>query len=156
MMEAFIFISMLLTGPLIVAGAYVSWYFRLESHRTLMKKSGSRGPADYLNLGVELSFLGKMLDAIYWAIPWTLHYQGSDWAAFFFMVGCIPNILFRQSMGIAAGACHIIAAAKASKNDQLIVCFVRDCIISALLMTVILKWEPIRSSISFLLWFLVK
>jgi hypothetical protein len=63
--------------------------------------------AQWLILGVSISFVGAFMDNLYWAIPWTLHFIGSAHADFFFMLGVHFNIFFRQSTGILAALCHL-------------------------------------------------
>ena len=63
--------------------------------------------AQWLILGVSISFVGAFMDNLYWAIPWSLHFIGNENADSFFMLGVHFNIFFRQSTGILAALCHL-------------------------------------------------
>ena len=63
--------------------------------------------AQWLILGVSISFVGAFFDNLYWAIPWTLHYINSTHAEYFFLLGVHFNMFFRQSTGILAALCHL-------------------------------------------------
>ena len=70
-------------------------------------RHGQMTDAQWLILGVSISFVGAFMDNLYWAIPWTLHFISSEHADFFFMLGVHFNIFFRQSTGILAALCHL-------------------------------------------------
>lgn len=70
-------------------------------------RHGQMTEAQWLILGVSISFVGAFMDNLYWAIPWSLHFIGSEHADFFFMLGVHFNIFFRQSTGILAALCHL-------------------------------------------------
>ena len=70
-------------------------------------RHGQMTEAQWLILGVSISFVGAFMDNLYWAIPWTLHFISSEHADFFFMLGVHFNIFFRQSTGILAALCHL-------------------------------------------------
>jgi hypothetical protein len=40
-------------------------------------QQGKMSEAQWLILGVSISFVGAFLDNLYWSIPWTLHYISS-------------------------------------------------------------------------------
>jgi len=70
-------------------------------------RHGQMTEAQWLILGVSISFVGAFMDNLYWAIPWTLHYIGSEHATSWFLRGVHFNIFFRQSTGILAALCHL-------------------------------------------------
>lgn len=70
-------------------------------------RQGQMTEAQWLILGVSISFVGAFMDNLYWAIPWSLHFIGNEHADFFFMLGVHFNIFFRQSTGILAALCHL-------------------------------------------------
>ena len=70
-------------------------------------RQGQMTEAQWLILGVSISFVGAFMDNLYWSIPWTLHFISSEHAEYFFMLGIHFNIFFRQSTGILAALCHL-------------------------------------------------
>ena len=70
-------------------------------------RQGQMSEAQWLILGVSISFVGAFLDNLYWSIPWTLHYINSTHAEYFFLLGVHFNMFFRQSTGILAALCHL-------------------------------------------------
>ena len=70
-------------------------------------RQGQMTEAQWLILGVSISFVGAFMDNLYWSIPWTLHFISSEHAEYFFMLGVHFNIFFRQSTGILAALCHL-------------------------------------------------
>ena len=70
-------------------------------------QKGKMSEAQWLILGVSISFVGAFLDNLYWSIPWTLHYVSSTHAEFWFLLGVHFNVFFRQSVGILAALCHL-------------------------------------------------
>jgi len=70
-------------------------------------RHGQMTEAQWLILGVSISFVGAFMDNLYWAIPWTLHYINSTHAEYFFLLGVHFNMFFRQSTGILAALCHL-------------------------------------------------
>lgn len=70
-------------------------------------RHGQMTEAQWLILGVSISFVGAFLDNLYWSIPWTLHYINSTYAEFWFLLGVHFNVFFRQSVGILAALCHL-------------------------------------------------
>ena len=70
-------------------------------------RHGQMTEAQWLILGVSISFVGAFMDNLYWSIPWTLHFIDSEQADTFFLMGVHFNIFFRQSTGILAALCHL-------------------------------------------------
>jgi hypothetical protein len=70
-------------------------------------QQGKMSEAQWLILGVSISFVGAFLDNLYWSIPWTLHYISSVHAEFWFLLGVHFNVFFRQSVGVLAALCHL-------------------------------------------------
>lgn len=70
-------------------------------------RHGQMTEAQWLILGVSISFIGAFMDNLYWAIPWTLHYISSEYANYWFLLGVHFNVFFRQSVGILAALCHL-------------------------------------------------
>lgn len=98
-------ISLGLTVPTIILSLAVvrAWGPRVW----FAMRHGQMTEAQWLILGVSISFVGAFMDNLYWAIPWTLHFIGSEHADSFFMLGVHFNIFFRQSTGILAALCHL-------------------------------------------------
>ena len=70
-------------------------------------RQGRMTEAQWLILGVSISFVGAFLDNLYWAIPWSLHYINSPLAEKYFLWGVHGNIFFRQLAGVLAATCHL-------------------------------------------------
>lgn len=98
-------ISLGLTVPTIILSLAV---VRAWGPRVLFAiRHGQMTEAQWLILGVSISFVGAFLDNLYWSIPWTLHFINSEYAASWFLRGIHFNIFFRQSTGILAALCHL-------------------------------------------------
>ena len=61
-------------------------------------------------LGVVGSFVGSVLDNLYWSIPWAHALLESQSTYDLMNMGVYFNIFFRQGAGIFAGFCHLKAA----------------------------------------------
>jgi hypothetical protein len=100
------FISLSLTSPSLVFSLLIIWHFlpaalvELRSRRQLDYKG-------WMILGVAVSFIGKFLDNLYWAIPWSSSYIGSENTIVLFNAGVFFNIPDRQLATVIAGACHL-------------------------------------------------
>ncbi len=68
-----------------------------------------RDAADWLVLGVSVSFTGMLLSTLYWAAFWTLTRVGQPSAAWFSDNGALFNLFTRQTAVIAAAWCHLKA-----------------------------------------------
>lgn len=129
-LPAFEFISLCLTGPLLCGCAFVFWAWGRGGFENL--RAEEKTSEGYLIEGVATSFFSKAADSAFWFIPWAALFWGWDVAAKIFMVGCIPNILFRQGLGFRAAYCHVKASA-IKKDDYRIVhrlwaCSILSCI----------------------------
>lgn len=68
-----------------------------------------RDAADWLVLGVSVSFTGMLLATIYWSLFWTLTRLDQPSAAWFSDNGALFNLFTRQTAVIAAAWCHLKA-----------------------------------------------
>lgn len=67
-------------------------------------------------IGIGFSFIGKSVDAAWWAIPWSLAYVDHQAWASFNNAGVFFNVVFRQAFSSYAAYCHIRAF---SNSDSL-------------------------------------
>lgn len=68
-----------------------------------------RDAADWLVLGVSVSFTGMLLATLYWSLFWTLTRLDQPSAAWFSDHGALFNLFTRQTAVIAAAWCHLKA-----------------------------------------------
>ena len=69
-------------------------------------KAESRTAAQWLILGIVISFAGSILDNLYWGVAWGTHYLGLEISAKFFRNGVWSNLPFRQLPLIFASVLH--------------------------------------------------
>jgi hypothetical protein len=102
-------VSLCLT-PIVLALVLVVLVIYSPHLGRLLASKEPLSPQQKLMLGIALSFLGKLVDNAYWAIPWTGSYVDSRHAGYFFAHGVAVNIPARQVSTILASVCHIGAA----------------------------------------------
>lgn len=101
-------VSLAMTIPTVMLGLGVVYLWGGAAIKSLKDKTlDSHG---WFILGVVVSFVGSVLDNLYWAIPWTSSFIGSDNTSFLMSIGVYFNIFFRQGAGIFAAYCHLKAA----------------------------------------------
>lgn len=97
------FFSLILTPVHLVVTAAVIVIFVPAAGDALRSKvnGGAFQRDDLLLLGIVVGFIGKFLDNLYWAVPWSLSFVGAPSAADWHANGVAFNILFRQEIGRA-------------------------------------------------------
>lgn len=68
-----------------------------------------RDAADWLVLGVAVSFTGMLLSTLYWSAFWTLTRLDQPGAVWFSENGALFNLFTRQTAVIVAAWCHLKA-----------------------------------------------
>lgn len=101
-------VSLGLTAPAVILGVLVAWAFLSRAMEGF--RNTSRTAIEWFAMGIVIGFAGSALDNIYWSFPWAFSFLGTGWADAFFNFGVYPNIIFRQSCGIAAAYCHLRCA----------------------------------------------
>ena len=102
--------SMAFTIPLVV----LSFLVCKQASKVLVGLG--RGTShSWLLTGVVLGFAGRLLDSIYWMIPWTANYLHFDFVRDVQDFGVFPNLIFRQGLTIASAYCYLRAFIPAEK-----------------------------------------
>ena len=101
-------ISLSLTVPTVLLSAVVIVIWGKSSLSAL--KSKKRTGADWLIMGVIVSFIGSSLDNVYWGLAWGADFLGMASRDALFHHGVYANIPFRQIAGVIAAFCHIRGA----------------------------------------------
>lgn len=101
-------LSLGLTITLVVLVVYVLYLWTGSAFAAVKDKN--RDGAQWLIMGVAISFYGTLCDNCYWFVPWTLKYLGWESYKTIFIYGAFANIPFRQVSGIVAAYCHIRSA----------------------------------------------
>ena len=110
-------VSLFLTVPTVILAATVVFVWHKSAIRSLMHKP--RTGTDWLIMGVAISFIGSLVDNLFWGIVWTAAFLESDKTIDLFNVGVFFNIFFRQLAGICAGFCHIKSATTSAPLSKL-------------------------------------
>lgn len=102
--------SLALTLPMVVLSALVLWEIKhYAAEATFTKK---RSQMDWVILGIALSFIGKIVESLWWFIPWSADVlDHSKWAELNQM-GVFFNLIFRQMFFSAGAYCHLRAFAR--------------------------------------------
>jgi hypothetical protein len=100
-------LSLVLTVPTIWLALVV---LRIWGADALGVVRGHKTAAQWMLLGVAVSFVGQVFDNAYWFMAWLGSYLGAEWSDWWFAHGVISNIPSRQGAGILAGYCHVRSA----------------------------------------------
>ena len=102
----------------IIFGLLQAWHGPAKA--ALRVHNPNKQSSDWIILGIYLSFAGQFIDITYWQIGWSSYYINSDshLTRVLFEYGTIPNIFFRQGIGIAAAILHLIAANMSTKPSD--------------------------------------
>lgn len=106
LLDIFSVISLILTVPLLVYCLVVLVIWGSEGFLIFFKKPNTRSSIEWLLLGVITGFTACFADNLYWAIAWSFEFVGIE-PNKLFIYGALPNIFFRQLLGIYAAYCHI-------------------------------------------------
>lgn len=99
-------LSLFLTLPTIIMACVVIYLWGPKTAFILKGKRPIKD-CDWFIIGVTVGFIGQFADNLYWAIPWSLSYIGSEYTDLFMFNGVWFNIPSRQICGIIAAYCHI-------------------------------------------------
>ena len=101
-------ISLTLTPPTVILGFGV--LFKWFKPVVTSLKSKTLKAYDFFLLGVFVSFVGSIVDNLYWSIPWSSSFIGTEYTDYLMSIGVYFNIIFRQCSGILAAYFHLKAA----------------------------------------------
>lgn len=103
-----IFIETYLTGTLII---YVLCAFVILHYKKgFSLRIGNWKAYDWLLLGILISFVGKILDAMYWQVAWTSYLKNTSLKQSLLDYGTAANLPLRQLPIVLACICHLKAA----------------------------------------------
>ena len=103
--------SLALTVPLIALCGAVLWEIRKPGQDICWKSNRTTGEKKmcWILVGLAFGFTGKIIESIWWAIPWTLDYiEHPAWFTFN-SLGVFFNIIFRQAFFTVSAYCHLRA-----------------------------------------------
>lgn len=109
-------VSLFLTIPFLLIAWRTIARFGPKALQALKESNKTHG--GWIFLGIASGFLGNYFDNLYWAIPWSLNYVESPNAQPWFQAGSIPNVFFRQSLGIFSAYCHLRSLAAVSRETE--------------------------------------
>jgi hypothetical protein len=92
--------------PALVLSGLVLYHWFPEAFKALRR---GRDAADWLVLGVAVSFLGMLLSTLYWAAYWLARFLGSPAQSVLLEHGNLFNLFTRQGAIIVAAWCHLKA-----------------------------------------------
>ena len=101
-------ISLSLTVPAVMGCLGVVWLW----HDAAMKawRTQHKTEMHWFVLGVSASFVGALVDNIYWGAAWNADYFNSMTRDALFSNGVYSNLVFRQGCTVFAAYCHVRAA----------------------------------------------
>lgn len=107
-------VSLALTVPTVVLGCIVVylWFPHAKSDEGLMFDFKNFTAPQWFIAGVTIGFIGSVLDNLYWSIPWMSAFLGLGIKDQLMDAGVFFNIFFRQTCGIMAAYCHLMAGRK--------------------------------------------
>lgn len=100
--------SLALTLPMLVLCIMVLLEIIRPAHESCFKK-GTRNQMCWILLGLFFGFTGKVVESIWWSIPWTMSYLGDSRWFQFNSYGVFFNIVFRQAFFTVSAYCHLRA-----------------------------------------------
>jgi len=100
-------LSIAASVPAIFLSFHVVRHWAPEAKRAFVER---RDAADWLVLGVTSSFLGIMLNMLYWTVWWLAHFgEGMELQSWMVENGSYFNLATRQLLVIVAAWCHLKA-----------------------------------------------
>lgn len=102
-------VSLFLTNSSIYMFACLLILWTAATWKILERGSALRTASDLMILGVSISYLGSLLDNVYWASAWTASYKNLAIKNVLFKNGVLANIPFRNIPGIISSFLHIRA-----------------------------------------------
>lgn len=97
------------TIPMIVLCFIVLWEIRRPTYDACFSSGGKKTQMCWILFGLFFAFIGKVFEAAFWAVPWTLAYiEHPRWFEFN-SYGVFFNAIFRQGAFTIAAYCHLRA-----------------------------------------------
>lgn len=111
--------SLALTIPLLVLCVLVIRELQKPVHSACLGWGGKRKKQMcWILIGLLFGFSGKIVESIWWFIPWTLSYlEHPSWKSFNDM-GVFVNIIFRQLFFTFSAYCHLRAFIAPDKQSS--------------------------------------
>lgn len=110
-------LSLALTVPTILLALVVVFVWAKETIKAFGIPAKERTSAQWLIIGVAVSFIGMVLDNSYWGAAWTASFEEWGCTGSLFESGVFANIPFRQGTGIFAAYCHLRSYGKFVGKD---------------------------------------
>ena len=110
-------ISLGLAVPAMLLSAMVVLKWRTPACQAYRTMASSRTPDQWIILGVFISFLGGLLDSMYWQAAWTAIFAEVCFKDWLMLHGSIPNIFSRNICDILAAWCHLMAYVRVYNGD---------------------------------------
>lgn len=109
--------SLAWTLPLVSLCCVVVWEIRKQSVHAVRHKVHSQ--MDWVILGIAISFIGKIVESLWWFIPWTMDYINHPSWGELNSAGVFVNIIFRQAFFTVAAYCHLRAFVAPHRSEGL-------------------------------------
>ena len=102
--------TLALTVPMLVLCILVLLEIRKPTNEACFRgKNGEKSQMCWILLGLFFGFTGKVVESIWWSIPWTMSYiEHPRWFEFN-SYGVFFNIIFRQVFFTISAYCHLRA-----------------------------------------------
>ena len=102
--------TLALTVPMLVLCIMVLAEIKKPTHNACFKKRGERKTQMcWILFGLFFGFTGKVVESVWWSIPWTMAYiEHPRWFEFN-SYGVFFNIIFRQLFFTVSAYCHLRA-----------------------------------------------
>ena len=111
-------ISLGLAVPAMLLSAMVLLKWRIPTLQAYRTIASARTADQWIILGVFISFLGGLLDSMYWQLAWTAQYGDLCIKEFLMLNGALPNIFSRNLCDILAAWCHLMAYVRVFEGDR--------------------------------------
>lgn len=118
MHDAVVFVYLLLAIPVILYSISVLALWGPKAVEAASVSREFRTGVDWLVIGIAISFLGTMLDNLYWTVPRTMDFLNMPQFTHFVCIGVYFDIPFRQIADIVAAYCHVRGAAEYGKANH--------------------------------------
>lgn len=102
-------ISLGLAVPAMLLSALVVVKWRIPAANAYRTMASARTPDQWIVLGVFISFLGGLMDSMYWQAAWTAVCANLPCGDNLMGYGAFPNIFSRNVCDILAAWCHLMA-----------------------------------------------
>lgn len=111
-------LSLGLTVPFILGSGLVIYIWYRLALSVIKKPKKELTDREWMMMGVFLSFLAAFMDNCYWQIAWSSKYLGLSITDSLMHFGIVPNLPFRQILGLMAVYCHVKSAILYSKTTH--------------------------------------